>query len=180
MTQSAMKQRVVSPDMSLVSTLLLAEQCDSPNNVNWKVAVVAPIVMDDANNAIAVRGFNDSTEQGIGFMLMIPDWAGSIKLNFTSRAKVAPGTAKNVVPKLYFRGVLDNGAIDSWSTGYDLSALVMPTNLYFQVDTQTIAFSTLGITRNRMHQFELTRKVAGVSDNLPSDWYLLSLEVMFI
>ena len=180
MANSAMKQRVVSPDMALISTLLLSEQCDSPNNVNWKVAAVAPIVMDDLNNAIAVRGFNDSTEQGIGFTLMVPDYAGSIKFNFTSRAKVAPGTVKNVVPKLYFREIADAVAVGTWSTGLDLTALVMPTSTNFVVDTQTIAFATLGNGKNRIVQFELTRKVAGVTDNLPSDWYLLSLEVMFI
>jgi hypothetical protein len=132
------------------------------------------------NNAIPVRAFDQTTEEGVGFSLYIPEYAVGMQIRLVGRAKVAPASAKNVVPRLYFRGINDNAAVSAWSvSAYDMNAIVIPTNLYFQYDVQTIALTDLNIAKGRVYQFELTRKTSGVTDNLATDWYLLSAEVGF-
>jgi hypothetical protein len=160
--------------------VIYADQMDSPNNANWTINALAPASADSTNAALVVRRFDDTAEEGIGFMVQIPTGATNIIISPKGRAQTAPGTAKQVILRLYTRQIPDNAAISAWSAATQLTAIDIPiTNAYFQYDTQTISLATLGLTANRETQFELTRHGANASDTLVGDYALLSLTVEF-
>lgn len=159
--------------------LLYADQLDNPVTANWAVNALAPASADSLNSGLTVRRFDDTTEEGVGFIFTVPVDATEVVLNFKSRAQTAPGVAEGVVPRLYLREIPDNGAVGAWSAGLDLTAISIPTNTNFQYDSQVIAVGTLGITAGRLYQFELTRNPAAGGDTLVGDWNLLELGVIF-
>ena len=156
-----------------------ADVFDNPTNSSWAVNNLCDIWQPASDPTILVRAFDDTDEEGVGWRRKIPAGAVNIILDFISSAATAPGTAKQVVPRLYVRTHADNTARGAWSAGLDLTAIAIPTNAYPQYDTQTIALSTLSLTAGNLVQFELTRKNSGVSDNLVGDWWLEYLTLRF-
>jgi len=157
-----------------------ADQLDSPDNADWAVNSLARAFKDTNNNALTIREFDDTSEEGVGFMLEIPTGATNIIISLRSRAETAAGANLDVVPKLYVREMPDNGVVEAWSAGTDMTTITMGTgNEYFQYDTQTIALATLGLVVGRLAQFELTRNTGSGSDTLVGDWTLLEIKVGF-
>jgi hypothetical protein len=156
-----------------------ADQLDSPNNSNWAINAHAPATSDSVNAALTVRAFDDTAEEGVGFLIELPTGATNIIFDFRGKAATAPAAARQVILRLYERDIPDNAAISAWSAATTLTAIDIPTNANFQYDTQTITFASLGLTAGRIHQFELTRYGASASDTLVGDWRLLELKVSF-
>lgn len=152
---------------------------DVPNNADWAVNALAPLDVDDANNAYSVMAFDDTIEEGVGFEVgAIPSGKTNIKISLRSKAKAAGGAARTVGLKMYFREMLDNGAIQSWSS-YVLSDIDIPDNVLYQFDTQTVTLATFGLTVGRKVQFEVTRVTPGAGTDLTGDWFLKDLVVEF-
>ena len=160
--------------------LFYADQLDNPVNSNWAVNALAPATADNTNAAIVVRAFDDTLEEGVGFILTIPTCACGFTIGFKSKANTAPGSAKTVQTNLYVRTIPNNAVVGAWSAGLALTAIDIPTNLFFQYDTQTIQLSTLGITPGTLVQFELTRDDVGIGTKLVGDWNLAELSVEFV
>ena len=158
---------------------LFADRLDNPITSDWKVNALAPAAAGTTNTAFTVRKFDDTAEEGVGFTIETSSTAINLIINFRGRAETAPGVARQVILKLYNRDVPDNAVIPAWSAGVTLTAIDIPTNAYYQYDTQTIALSTLGITAGRVVQFELTRNGADGGDTLVGDWNLLEIKVTF-
>lgn len=154
-----------------------ADSLLSPNNANWAVNALATLAADSLNNSLSVRQFDDTTEEGTGFSLVIPPNASNIIISFISRAQTAPGAATTVLPRLYMREIIDNTTVGAWSAAFAMTALDIPTNTRFQYDTQIIPLSTLSLTAGRLVQFELTRNPA---DGLTGDWNLVEIKVDFV
>jgi len=150
-----------------------------PAGSDWAVDAAAPANIDSNNNGLIVRHFDDTTEEGVGMQFEIPAGATNIILKIKSKAQSTPGGTVAIVPKLYSRSIGNNAAIGSWSGGTDLTAISLPTNQYFQYDSQTIALSTLGLTAGTFYQLELTRNTGSGSDTLSGDWTLLNVNVSF-
>lgn len=150
-----------------------------PNNSDWAVQAHAAGAIDTNDARLFVRRFTDSAPEGVGFMLPIPTGASNIIINPYSRAETAPGSTQTVATTLYECEIADNGALTSWSSGYDLTDLTMPNNEYFQEDSQTIALATLGLAAGQLHLFEWVRDTADAGDTLSGDWTLAFLRVTF-
>ena len=178
-TGSADTAWTVPSSSALPSKQYYADQFDSPNNANWAVNNLAPASADPVNSAFLVRRFDDTAEEGVGWMLTLPTAVTNITLRVKARANTAPATAKQVILRLYNRQIPDNLAITSWSAALQLTAIDIPANAFFQYDSQTISLATLGLTAGRTVQFELTRHGANASDTLVGDWNLLELQVEF-
>ena len=141
---------------------------------------LAPAVADSNSNGLTIRAFDDTTEEGVGFILRVPTGATNVVLTFKARDELGPPAARTVGLKLYQRGVPDNGAVEAWSAGTVLTDIDMPTTTeLFQYDTQTITLSSLGITAGEVTQFELTRINPAGGTELVGDWNLLQLGVEF-
>ena len=71
--------------------------------------------------------------------------------------------------------------ISSTISPFEFLNITLPANNYFQYSNQTILLSTLGLVAGNFYQFELSRRVAGVSGgtNLPSNWLLCEMTIEF-
>jgi len=81
--------------------------------------------------------------------------------------------------KLYNRDMPNDSSVTAWSSGQVLTTLSIPNNENFQYDTETISFSTLGLTAGTCTLFELTRIGTNGNDTLSGDWDLLYLIISF-
>lgn len=96
-----------------------------------------------------------------------------------SNASNAPGAARKVGNKLYKQTLGDNVDEGSWSSGFVMNDIDIPTNDYTQYDTQTIALSSLSVTAGQLTKFELTRIAPSAGTNLTDDWEIRGLTVRF-
>lgn len=159
----------------------VANSLDSPNTSDFAINALAPTISDPANTGLNVRSFSNTVEQGVSFTLNIPLGATQATFRFRGKAQTAPGVASVVQPRLYSRNIPHNAAIPAWSSALDLTAIGIPTNIFYQAASQTIALSTLGMVVGNTYQIELTRKVSGVTGgtNLAAPWLLVELAVEF-
>jgi hypothetical protein len=162
------------------TVLLFADQLDYPVSADWPVTGISPTATDTNNSGITVRLFDDTNEEGAGFLTEIPAWCTSVKFEFRSRAQATPAGAVGVVLRLYMRQFADNAAVGAWSAATTLTTLDFTTNQYYQYDTQTITLATLGLTVGQITQFELTRYGASGSDTLVGDWALFEVKITFL
>jgi hypothetical protein len=153
---------------------------DSPNNADYVVNALAPSTTDPTYNSLSVRSFSNTVEQGVGFMCSIPPGATQATFKFRGRASTAPGVTSAVQPRIYSRQLPNGIAVPAWSAAFELANIVIPTNVYFQYAQQTVALSALGLTADRLYQFELTRRVTGVTGtNLVASFLLAEVSVEF-
>jgi len=153
-------------------------ELDSPVNDDWAVNGLAPASPDTVNAAVIVRRFDDTTEEGVGWIHRIPTGVTNMTINFVSRRQTA-GSTQTVIPRLYRRQFPDNAAPTAWSSQLSLTALSFPNNVNYQYDSQTITLATLGLTAGQTTQFELTRLGTVSGDTLSGDWNLLELRIVY-
>lgn len=157
-----------------------ATSFDIPNNTNWAVNSIAPTVADPANNAINVRQFSNTTENGVGMMITVPANATNITFRIKGRPATAPASTAAVQHKLYFRSIPNNSAVGAWSSATSMDVITIPTNAFYQYATQTYAISTLGLSANGLYQLELTRSTTVTSGTqLAYNWLLSEFTVEF-
>lgn len=154
-------------------------------NVDWAVSPNAADSVDGNNASLRVRKFDASTEQGAGFFIKLPanadGSAGGTDITFTTtaRADSAPPADRFLRVKIYRREIPDNAAIGVFNATTFLN-ITIPANEFFQVESFTISFSSMGLTPDTFTQFEITRVApSGGATNLAGDWDLLSLKVSF-
>jgi hypothetical protein len=161
-------------------SLLYGDQLDNPVTADWAVNALAPAVADSLNSGLTVRRFDDTVEEGVGFIFtVIPPQATVMKLTFKSRAQTAPGGPVQAVPRLYRRIIPDDAAVGAWSAGLDLTPIDIPANTNFQYDDQTLTLASLGLAPGDLVQFEVTRNPASGSDTLVGDWDVVEIGVEF-
>jgi len=156
-----------------------ASELDTPNDSNWSVNVSASNIQDPDNTSLPVRAFDDTLEEGVGFLIHVPASVSDFKITLTYKAATAPGTAKDVILKLYTKAINIGSAIGSWSSATVLDTVVISTDTNYHMFTQTITLATLGLTANQIYQFELTRDGGNVNDTLVGDFHLLNTVVKF-
>jgi hypothetical protein len=156
-----------------------ADDFYSPCNSNWAITTTSPASADTVNSSLIVRRFDDTAEEGVGILTMIPSGVTNLTFTIKGRAQTAPASSKGVIMRLYTRQIPDGSAVTSWSSALQMSTLTVTADTNFHYFTQTISLSTLGLTAGRETQLELTRYGASASDTLVGDFDLLSLEVDF-
>jgi hypothetical protein len=161
------------------SYVFYSDQLDTPNNANWKVNASPTTTTDPANAALVIRRFDDTAEQGVGFILRVPKNTVNVRLAFIGRAITAPATPKQVILKAYNRIIRDGFAVGAWSNGTELLPISIPTNVFFLYSSEIIPIATLGIVAARTIQFEITRNGASANDTLVGDFALLEVIVDF-
>jgi hypothetical protein len=150
-----------------------------PTNSDWAVNAHAIEAADGNDAALTVRRFDDTLEEGVGFLLLVPTTATQLTIRFKSRAEGAPGSPETVLPTLYTREFPDNSPPTAWTSGLDLTLISLPANAFFQYDEQTVSIASLSLAAGRFAQFELTRNSPDGSDDLGGDWVLAQLDIEF-
>jgi hypothetical protein len=158
-----------------------ASSLDSPNNSDWTINALSAAVADPTNNALVVRQFSGTVEQGVGGIFTVPTGATSMTIRFKGRAQVAPTATAIVQPRLYIRSIPNGAALTTWSTAYEMTNISIPTNAFFVYNSQTITLPTLSLSPGGLYQFELTRRVSGLvgGTNLSGNWLLAEFTVEF-
>jgi len=167
-----------APVQAIRTMTYVATSFDSPNSADWTVNALAATIADATNNAITVRTFSNTVEQGVGFTIPIPSNATNIIFAYQGRPVTAPGTASTVAMKLYTRtiaNVTTPAAPTAWSAATTFTSDTVPTNAFYQTYSHTYTLAALSLTAGNVVQFELTRAASGVA----SFFNLLQLTVSF-
>lgn len=179
------KQETVAQLLSLAGVAafpafqFFADQFENPVNADWTVNALAPASPDSNNAGLSVRLFDDSTEQGVGFSILVPDGGTNIILRSVFRAETAPPAARTIGLNIYNRGIPDNAAVAAWSAGFQIADVAVSTNEFFNYFTHTIPFADLALVQDETTQFELTRIAPLAGTDLVGDFDLLLLKVNF-
>jgi len=172
-----------SPSGQILGTLAppfyTGSDFDDPNNADWPVNALAALAADSNHAAFAVRLFDDTSEEGVGFSVRVPPETREIRLTLVSRAETAPGAAVGVQPTLYARAIPDGAAIGAWNARA-MAPIAIPASELWQYDTETVPLNETFLTPGDYAQFELTRSPADPDDDLVGDWALLFCLVEFI
>jgi hypothetical protein len=161
-----------------------ANSLDNPNNSDWAINALAPVVTDPTYSSIPERQFSNTVEQGVGFMLSIPAAATQVTFKLRGRSAAVVAGATNVVQfNVYARRIASNSAPAAWSTATALGVIAIPaSSIAFQYNTQTVllsAFST-AIVADNMYIFEITRRVTPTSGvQLAANFLLTELTAEF-
>ncbi len=178
-TGGGLERVLTESDLALPEFQFFADQFENPVNADWTVNALAPAAADSNNNGLTVRLFDDTAEEGVGFIVEVPAGATNIVFDFVSRAETAPGVVNTVGLDIYNRGIPNNAAVQAWSVSTALTDISIPTNEFVQEDTQTVTLATLGVTAGETTQFELVRTLPGAGTDLTGDWALLLAKVSF-
>lgn len=150
-----------------------ANSFDTPNNADWAVNSFAPTVTDPTYNSMNVRQFSSTVAQGIGFMATIPNGCTIVNFRIRGRSAAAPASPNVVQFALYFRGIPNNGTIGPWIGPLDMNNIPIPTNGNFQYFMQSAPLAMVGLQTSLTYQFELVRKVTGITGtNYPGNFLL--------
>lgn len=184
-TNSGSSVALITPANATIRTITyLATSLDSPNNADWHINALAATVSDPTNNALNVRQFSNTAEQGVGFLMTVPTGATQCTITYKGHAQVAgAGAAVAVQLQFYTRAVAAStpAAVSAWSAATTLTTQSVPTaNIFWQTYTQTIALASFStaLVAGQLYQFELTRNV-GVANNLAQNWLLGELTIAF-
>lgn len=153
-----------------------ATALESPNNSDWAVNLMAPVVNDATYPSLLVRSFTTGSENGVGFYNTIPSGATQVTFSFKGRAATAPGTSSTVILRLYRRNIPNNSAVGAWSAATTIATLTIPTNAFYQYSSVTVSLASLGLTAGSFYEFELTRNGGTLS---ASAWNMAEMIVEY-
>lgn len=149
-----------------------ANQLSTPTSSDWAVNALAPTIPDSLNTAIAVRAFDDTTEEGVGFTVMVPSGASNVVVYTSTRASTAPPgfSGFSAAYNIYGRRLPNNAAPTAWST--QALGTFAYSGTYFQYYSGSLGMAGLNCVGGALNQFELTRNAGTAEDNLSGDVYL--------
>jgi len=163
--------------LPLARHVLSADQLLDVGPADWAVDDPAPLSSDSIVPALPVRRFDDTTEEGAGFVTSVPVGAGSVRISFKHRAESAPGGATTVAPKVYTRRLPNNAAPAAWSAGVALATLPVPANAEIQYGApETFTLAALGLVAGELALIEFTRVAGG----LVGDWTVSEVLLEFL
>jgi hypothetical protein len=157
---------------------LFADNFITPTQSNWAVTALSLLNLDGSQASIKERQFDDTTEQGIGFLLNVPSGATNITFNVKGRPDANGGGG--CVWKLYYREIPNGAAVGSWnSRGLGTMTVAATFNYQTSVFTFTLASFSPALNGGSLYQMELTRDASNGSDTLSGTFELVSLLVGF-
>lgn len=160
-----------------VKYLFAADQFLNPSTTGWAVSNIATPSVDTLNNELIVRRFDDTTEEGVGFIIKTPIYLNTFTLVVRGRAQSAPTALQTAYLKVYFKEIPDGGTIGSWQN-YSIGQLDIPSGSSdWHYTTMPISASTMGLSPNTVYLIEITRDTSNVDDDLSGDFVLLDIEI---
>lgn len=146
---------------------------------DWAIAVAAALYNDTTNNAVPLRRFDDTTEEGAGLPgpLYIPS-ATNLYIDLWSLPISAPGGAVAANINMHFRLFNDAAAIGSWTTVNlgNISFDSGDTNK--QLDTFSDAIGDYGFIGDNYYQIMFSRDTDD-GDSLVGDLGLIGGKLRF-
>ncbi len=158
----------------------VAASMDTPNSSDWVVNSIAPAIPDPSFNSLVVRSFDQTTEQGAGFLITVPSTATQCTFTFRGRPQAAQVSSTVVQMRIYRRAFPNASAAGAWSAAVDFANITIPNTANMVYGTQTLSLAALGWTAGQLTLCEITRKTAGITGtNLPTAFLLAELQLEF-
>lgn len=158
---------------------IYADQFRTVRSSDWAVNTVAPLAADSTNSAILCRRFDDTTEEGVGYELVVPPQATYATLGFRGRAQTAPGATSGVAINLYYRLLPNGAAVPAWSAQVTINFIQVPTDAFYRLYETRDTLTNLGLTAGSTYQIEITRDADVAYDSLTGDFNLAELFIIF-
>ena len=159
-----------------------ADQLDNPNNGDWAVSLVAPVVADSRNTALSIRRFDETTEEGVGWLLFLENSMSIMQIQMTTRPQNPPTQAsRQARHRLYSREIPDGASIPAWNFHLMDDMTYGLSTIFWQRNAHNITLNTGAsgptLSAGKLYQFELTRvsRATGVAGDL--DLLELHIEV---
>lgn len=159
-----------------------ANSLDNPNNADWAINALAPVVTDPTYTSISQRQFSNTIEQGVGFFVSIPTGCTQATFRLRGRGQTAVAGTSVAQFRIRSRRIANGSAPAAWSAPTELTNISVTNTIAFQYFTQTVLFSAFStaLVADNMYLFELTRRVTGVTGtNLAANFFLTELTVEF-
>jgi len=155
-----------------------AHQLIAPDS-NWPVEAIAPAALDNTYPSYPICAYDDTTEEGRGWLTIVPASASSLTFRVIHKARTAPGAQRSVGLKLYYRVVKDAEATGAFMS-LVLSDASIPGTTDFQYYSVTVPIGSgegqLNVDVGKAVEFELTRIQPAAGTELDGDWHLLAVE----
>lgn len=143
-------------------------------STDWTGAVLVPgtLVVHSGSPFMVVAAFDDTTSEGMGKTVFVPNGATNVTFSFTSSGS---GTTGTVTVEAYGSDML--GAAPSFTGPIAVGAPVFPTNDNMQRDSFTLVggVAALGLTAGQSGKIQIAR----VSGGMSGDWQLENIGVSF-
>jgi hypothetical protein len=171
---------IIQDSRRSLSYTFQAPEFENPNNSDWAVNSLAPATSDSINEGLIVRAFDDTTEEGVGYNWLLPDW--STRVSITTLSRSVSGQAGDVVPNFYFRTLEPNqiggDSLSTWSAAVSGSVITMTSDAKWQYYSENFILNDFGLGGTETQIFvEFTRDTDNPLDDLTGDWYLFSIDV---
>lgn len=178
-TSLARSDHVHSHGHALLQQNFGAPDFDDPG-ADWATTVPAGMAADTINAAILLRRFDDTTDEGVGWTVLIPVGVTQVKLTFISKPISSPSAPDRTVGIAFkSREIPHNGGLGGW-TSTALSNLNIPQNVFPQRQSITVTLAALSLTADHVYQIELTRQNPSSGTELVGDWGLIYLVVEWL
>lgn len=162
------------------TTEIFADQLLFPVTGDWAVGTPAAFTTDPNDTQTALRAFDDTTEEGVGFDLWVPAGATNITFTFVSRALTTPAGTRTIGLNFYVWEMPDDVATPGWNVGNQLDDVdVTSTGAAYSYDSQTHALGDIGLTADTHYIVELTRINPTAGTELSGDWALRAIRIEF-
>jgi len=142
------------------------DQLDSPNSrSDWKISAFAHLTKE------YYRAFDDTTEEGIGFRIFIPEGASNVEITYIIKQYDEENMCSaNVRLNIYTKPMPDG----AWSIA---SRHTLTVDGKWKIYTKTL--NQLGLKGNTSYQFEITRDAQSSDDTLVGDLLLSEIRLKF-
>lgn len=141
----------------------------------WSNTTLAPLIVDPTLNMVAVRAFDGTADEAVGFKIHIPSGLTSIEVAITWRK--SSSVAGTVIWDLYARD-FDAGAVitaGAWDTNQTISTNDPGSNQNLVTTSTNFTLASLGLTADELAFFQINRDAS--ADTYNADAYLMSVRV---
>lgn len=151
-----------------------ATRFDSPMTTgSWPVKAQAAAYLDPAHPSMTIRGFDDTTPEGVGITADVPAGAVSCNITLVGRARTSPGSAQAALWNAYFHSYPVGSLAPDWGSAIALNPInVASGNIFLYSVTTNVTVAAMGLTAGAPYQMEITRNANAGGDTLVGDFLL--------
>ncbi len=164
--------RVVGGTFSFVT--YYATRFDSPMTTgSWPIKAQAAAYLDPNHSSMTIRGFDDTTPEGVGISSDVPAGAVSCNVILVGRARSAPTTTQSALWSTYFHSYPIGTLAPDWGPAIALNPITIAARNVFLYQVSTnITVAQMGLTSGAPFQMEIVRNANAAGDTLVGDFLL--------
>lgn len=169
--------RVTSGTLSF--TTFYATRFDSPLTTgSWPVKAQAAAYLDPSHPSMTVRGFDDTTPEGVGISADVPPGAVSCNITLVGRSRSAPTANQAALWNVYYHSYPIGVLAPDWGAAIALNPInVAQGNNFLYSVTTNVTVAQMGLTSGSPYQMEVVRNANAAGDTLVGDFCLFYVKL---